>query len=197
MMDKPQVVPKPPEETSDEFWGHIHTRYSTVQYWRKKQNRVDLYNDILGRLDRDLSILDVGCGCGALWHHQAPVNLELTGVDINDEAKQAWQWTGRPFVKTSAANLPFEDNSFSQVVCAEVLEHLENWEDSLKELIRVCSDKLIISVPNAKIYPARKCKGHVVDFLAEHAILESYFNNTVTSELHLWLVFEGQELCAD
>lgn len=192
-MNKPKVTSKPPEETSDEFWAQIHSGMSSnPQYWHKKQNRIDLYNDILSRLDRNLPILDVGCGCGGLWYNQDPASLNLTGIDINDEAEKAWSWTGKPFIKSSATNLPLEDNSFPQVICAEVLEHLTNWEDALKEAVRVCSDKLIISVPNSNVYPARKCEGHVVDFLVQHMILDSYFRNTVTDEVHLWIVFEGQ-----
>ena len=59
--------------------------------------------------------------------------------------------------RTSAVNLiadahflPFKDESFSQVVCTEVLEHLESPIQALREIKRVLKKKgvVFITVPN-------------------------------------------------
>lgn len=59
--------------------------------------------------------------------------------------------------KTSAVNLiadahflPFKDESFSQVICTEVLEHLESPFQALREIKRVLKKKGVafITVPN-------------------------------------------------
>jgi ubiquinone/menaquinone biosynthesis C-methylase UbiE len=46
-------------------------------------------------------------------------------------------------------NLPFLDSSFHLIIFSEVLEHLENPEEALRELKRVVKDEknIIISVP--------------------------------------------------
>jgi 2-polyprenyl-3-methyl-5-hydroxy-6-metoxy-1,4-benzoquinol methylase len=46
-------------------------------------------------------------------------------------------------------SLPFDDRSFDSVVCMEVLEHLEveDFPQALSELRRVCSGRLVMSVP--------------------------------------------------
>jgi len=45
-------------------------------------------------------------------------------------------------------NLVYEDNSFDLVICTEVLEHLENPAKALKEIERVSSKYVLLTVPN-------------------------------------------------
>jgi SAM-dependent methyltransferase len=44
--------------------------------------------------------------------------------------------------------LPFDDNSFDLVACLDVLEHLDNPHQALRELIRVAKYSVFISLPN-------------------------------------------------
>ena len=50
----------------------------------------------------------------------------------------------------SAVKMPFGDDSFDVVLCAEVLEHLpfEKFEESLRELKRVSKKNIILSLPH-------------------------------------------------
>jgi 2-polyprenyl-3-methyl-5-hydroxy-6-metoxy-1,4-benzoquinol methylase len=52
------------------------------------------------------------------------------------------------FVQGSILDIPFKDESFPVVVCLEVLEHLENPDQGLKELLRVSGGFILLSVPN-------------------------------------------------
>jgi ubiquinone/menaquinone biosynthesis C-methylase UbiE len=49
--------------------------------------------------------------------------------------------------------LPYEDNSFKSGVCIEVLEHIPNFEDVIKELARIIESCLVISVPDISSIP--------------------------------------------
>ncbi len=70
-------------------------------------------------------------------------------------------------IAASLTHLPFRDEIFNQIVCSEVLEHIPDWKEALKELHRVLRmyGVLIVSTPNVlslyfpqKIYLERKSK---------------------------------------
>ena len=85
-------------------------------------------------------VLDVGCD-EAVLRKLAP-ELDYTGVDIG----------GAPDVKLDlekTSHLPFADKSFDCVLCADVLEHLDNLHTIFEELIRVSRRWVIISWPNS------------------------------------------------
>jgi ubiquinone/menaquinone biosynthesis C-methylase UbiE len=79
--------------------------------------------------------LDVGCG----QRQRGDVN-----VDIYKPIKKPRS----EFVLASSAHLPFKDDSFEQVFCHHMLEHLENPYPALKELIRVSSYTVKCIVPH-------------------------------------------------
>jgi len=87
------------------------------------------------------SLLDVGCYNADLKKH-LPNNVKYTGIDI----------AGKPnfFINLDEIDkLPFNDNGFDAVICADVLEHLENIHLVFDELCRVSAKYLIITLPNA------------------------------------------------
>lgn len=85
-------------------------------------------------------VLDVGC-------YEAPlrdilVDIRYHGVDIAGNPDQ------RINLET-CTRLPFDDHSWSCVLCADVLEHLDNLHAMFDELLRVAKDYVILSLPNA------------------------------------------------
>ena len=60
-------------------------------------------------------------------------------------------------MKGSAYELPFKDNSFDLIVCSEVLEHLHEYNDAIKEMKRVLKPggKFFASVPAS--WPEKIC----------------------------------------
>ncbi len=86
-------------------------------------------------------LLDVGCYNADLKKHLTD-NISYTGIDI----------AGKPdiFINLDEIDkLPFEDNHFDTVICADVLEHLENIHLIFDELCRVSKKYIIITLPNA------------------------------------------------
>lgn len=98
-------------------------------------------------------ILDVGCDEAVLKKFIG--DIEYIGIDIS----------GTPDICLDLEKidrLPFDDSSFDCVICADVLEHLENLHLIFAELIRVAKKYVIIAWPNnwvnARI-PIRRGKG--------------------------------------
>jgi len=84
-------------------------------------------------------ILDVGCDKAVLKTFIDDV--EYTGLDVS----------GIPDVCLDLEKidrLPFDDSSFDCVICADVLEHLDNLHLVFSELVRVTKRHLIIAWPN-------------------------------------------------
>ena len=52
------------------------------------------------------------------------------------------------FIKCDAQNLPFKDNAFELSYSSNVLEHVENPYQMLREMIRVSKTRLQLLIPN-------------------------------------------------
>ena len=91
--------------------------------------------------------LDVGCGDGRITNRLTQLYPKVVGLDISQEALNHVKAETR---QGSIDSLPFEDQSFSLVLCCEVLEHLsyDTYTRGLMELQRVASDYIFLTVPN-------------------------------------------------
>lgn len=93
------------------------------------------------------TLLDVGCGRGHFLNEVAKgTELELTGCDLFEDVPLS---RGR-FVRGTAEELPFADQSFDIVVCSHTLEHIVDIRRAVAELLRVARRQLIIVVPCQK-----------------------------------------------
>ncbi len=115
------------------------------------------------KLSQGDRILDIGCGTGrhtaAVYQHQG---VMVIGVDINlhdlNEARERLLYHdkigvnggGSWFLAVSDITcLPFKDDFFDLVICSEVLEHIQDEEKAVQEIIRVLKHgkTLALSVP--------------------------------------------------
>jgi SAM-dependent methyltransferase len=102
-------------------------------------------------------LLDSGCGEGFVIKclQQDKPTIVCVGGDFSAESL-LW---GRANVKHSAPlanldihHLPFPDDSFPLIICLEVLEHLPDSSVGLRELARVSSEHLLLSVPHEPLF---------------------------------------------
>lgn len=101
-------------------------------------------------------ILDFGCGSGALVRDLRHLGLETFGIEINTNLSASFLISEiRKYVVLYDGNipLPFSDNQFQSVTAIEVIEHIPNYLEIIKELTRICSNCLIISVPDSSSIP--------------------------------------------
>jgi 2-polyprenyl-3-methyl-5-hydroxy-6-metoxy-1,4-benzoquinol methylase len=105
-------------------------------------------------------VLDAGCGSGRHLRALAKlpdltiVGIDRNNADLNDaltslqnmpDALSDNYLVSRADIK----NLPFVSASFDCVICSEVLEHIPEHENALKELVRILKPQgdLVVSVP--------------------------------------------------
>ena len=96
------------------------------------------------------SVLDAGCGEGyAIERLLEKMPEKVTGIDYSEDviAISRRRLPQYNFQVESIYELPFGDGEFDLVTCLEVLEHLTNPGDALREIERVSSKWALLSVP--------------------------------------------------
>lgn len=121
---------------------------------------LERFHQQISRLVRQTHVtrlLDAGCGEGFVMQHlqQDFETLKAIGGDFSADAL-AWGRAnvkhGMPLANLDVHHLPFSDNSFPLVICLEVLEHLPDSTVGLRELARVSSEYILLSVPHEPFF---------------------------------------------
>jgi ubiquinone/menaquinone biosynthesis C-methylase UbiE len=95
-------------------------------------------------------ILDLGAGRGAYIKTLNNMGYKAVGLDIVSYSD--WRTTtNKSFVVGTGTKLPFSDNAFDMTISFEVLEHIEDPVQVLKEITRCTKERFIFSVPNCDI----------------------------------------------
>jgi ubiquinone/menaquinone biosynthesis C-methylase UbiE len=90
-------------------------------------------------------ILDVGCGSG---HYQTESGKNRDRGTVNlDILKPVYPI--KNFVLGDANNLPFKNNAFKKTYFLDVIEHVNNPYNVLKEIKRVTFGTVMLGTPNA------------------------------------------------
>lgn len=118
-------------------------------------------------------ILDVGCGCGKDLFHRLCMGYDAYGIDCcewkMDFCNQKIDDFGFPqewkehFINGNAEKLPFNKGTFDVVSCWYVLEHLMNYKECIKEMLRVTKKGGYIYL-NAPDYNGNYEKHYGIDF---------------------------------
>jgi ubiquinone/menaquinone biosynthesis C-methylase UbiE len=119
-------------------------------------------------------VLDAGCGEGRHTFECYRHDCRILGMDLSHhsllkakyvlgEMKKKEEAKGRVLLlRGDALRFPFADGTFDKIVCAEVIEHLENDRHGVAELARVLAEggKIAITVPT-------RMTEHVYDWLSK------------------------------
>ena len=119
----------------------FNSRIPLQRYWQRKR-----YQSVLSFLNDDSNILDLGCGSSKIL--EALPNA--IGLDIRFPPLFFRKRTNSFLVNADVGYLPIKDNTFSTLICSQVIEHLENPEEAFKEMYRVLQFNgwLIIGTPD-------------------------------------------------
>ena len=130
------------------------------KYWnaRAKSSHRPRHNIFSEWIESNSSVLDVGCGDGAFLNFLKGQKrgINLIGVDISEQALSVSKERGFEVIQADVSNpLPFKDKFFDYLVCSEVLEHIANSEDLLKEMRRISRKGVLVSIPNIALWKHR------------------------------------------
>ena len=115
------------------------------------RGRRQILRDVIARLrlDPGTRILDAGCGSGRNMVELADFG-EVTGIDISDySAEVARARNVGPVEVGELSALPFGDATFGLVTTLDVIEHVDDDVEALREMRRVArpDGRLLVTVP--------------------------------------------------
>ncbi len=118
-------------------------------------------------VERDKTVLDVGCGIGYFTRLLAPECKEIIGLDFDgkfvEEARKISNLERHEnisFAQGDASELPFENNSFDVVVSHTFLTSAPDPKKSIEEMKRVCKSYGTIASVTTMDYTGVFSEGH-------------------------------------
>jgi len=114
-----------------------------------KHRILDYHKWFIDNIRPEWSVLDMGCGNGALTAAISRHCRKALGVDISKKnISQAEKRSNAEFICADVREFPF-DKSFDAIILSNVLEHIEDRTEFLKKLSKI-SSRLLIRVPMLK-----------------------------------------------
>jgi len=141
-----------------------HTENNRFQEFFKEEKYIlfknYLYNYLLRKMavekklknEKDELILEMGSGISPVMtktHHIVYTDLSFTAIQFLKKVhRKGW------YVVADVTKLPFKADVFYHAICSEVLEHISDDMEAIKELARVMKPvgRLIITFPHRKFY---------------------------------------------
>ena len=110
----------------------------------------DKYADSLCVSQTGARILDVGCGVGQVVEYLDKRGYEAYGVDVSEPNVAHAQKISSRCQMYDGKRLPFPDGHFAAAGAFNVVEHVEQPENFIKEIVRVVErgGRIVISSPN-------------------------------------------------
>jgi ubiquinone/menaquinone biosynthesis C-methylase UbiE len=118
--------------------------------WRAGQERrLRMILDAAGELCRG-SLLEAGCGVGMYVDHLGPHVEKVVGFDVELERLQEAHQRSDQLACAVGEALPFASQSYELVLSNEVLEHVQDDRQAVREMVRVLKPggRLIVFCPN-------------------------------------------------
>lgn len=143
-----------------------------VGSWHHMFKRLEL-GAALGLFDV-ANVLDVGCGNGRYMVWFSKRIKTVVGLDIDRKCVRKTHALGFPVILGDAHHLPFKDASFELAVSFDVLEHLRDPRQALKEMRRVAL-KRYVCTPN-KLCPIDVSKIRQLFFNHQKPDIERYLS---------------------
>lgn len=125
-------------------------RYDSKNFWetRYHQKKSSIVASILAVVLRknDL-VLDAGCGTGELSLIAGKLGGCVVSLDLAKSYLKRISRNVENRVCASVCCLPFKSSVFDTVICADVVEHIPDYDEALAELSRVSSRTLVLTTP--------------------------------------------------
>lgn len=122
---------------------------NTPSYWNTHQTAMDfgLRQQRYADLAVGDSVVELGCGLSPFLFHLSAE--ERWGIDFSPETIEICKekYEGVNYLCEDVLHTSLPDKSTDTSVAGEVIEHLENPEDLIREMERITKKRIIISTP--------------------------------------------------
>lgn len=157
----PQAASQSRDVAAD--WDQAH-RYTPAPRHRRR-----LIRRIVKRLDVE-DVLDAGCAQPFLLHDLVRgLGLRGAGCDLSPKVMEQSR-REMPECDFEALDLAEErwpgDRTFDLVICAETLEHIDDWKAAIGNVVAMARRHVIITVPSKKVRTVDRLMGHYRHFEA-------------------------------
>jgi dolichol-phosphate mannosyltransferase len=138
------------------------------RYWQRTRHRI-----IMSYVEKGGSILDIGCGSSRIIQ-QLP---GAVGLDIMLKKLRYLRGRGVRLARADINSLPFKAESFSLVICSQVIEHVPPAPEIYAEISRVMQDGgiLIIGTPDYG-----RVSWHVLEYFYQKILPGAYAEQHIT-----------------
>lgn len=129
-----------------------HSKYVSEAIFGKIDRCSKAYEDYIRRYSKTIKnsrVLDVGCGLGNYTSLFSESKNEVFGLDVGDFRLPKFS-DSFEFVKYDGEKMPFPDKHFDVIVSFDVIEHVKNDLQFVKEIKRIIKPKgkILIATPN-------------------------------------------------
>jgi SAM-dependent methyltransferase len=118
--------------------------------WRAGQERrLQMILDAAGRRIKDL-VLENGCGVGMYVEHMAPYGGKIVGLEYDFERAAEAGSRSKRTLNAAGEFLPLPSGTFDLILSHEVLEHVQDDTQAVREMVRVLrpGGRIVLFVPN-------------------------------------------------
>jgi len=125
------------------FYGRMLLDFQILTIFKDIRKQLPYYSG---------NILDIGCGQSPYRFLLNSENTKYFGIDIVDAEK--FDYFNEQIIPFDGLNIPFENESMNHIICTEVLEHVEKYQELVNEIYRTMKTGAtgIITVPFSARY---------------------------------------------
>jgi SAM-dependent methyltransferase len=137
------------EGRNSNYWWTVGSYGNLRQYPHWKEML-----ELIREFRRGGRLLDVGCAYGFLVD-EASKYFESYGIDVSGFAvKKSKGYCRGNVSRASASRLPFRDESFDAVTLVDTLEHVPDFNNCLKDVVRALKKGgvLLLQLPNPLVW---------------------------------------------
>lgn len=125
----------------------IRNDYDAQLWFELNRNAINL--KMLGNICEGKRVLDLGAAHWVEKHFLSQISSSAISLDLAPTSDD------KDVIKADACQTPFPDKSFDVIICREVIEHVIDADELMREVQRLLTDGgyLFITTPNAFALP--------------------------------------------
>lgn len=149
------IYPQPTEKKLQKIYS-LNGGYSHSDKGFDKKKVSSTYNPRVEFLVKNnkKKVLDVGCASGSFVYSAKLAGLNPIGIDLDPDSIKFGQREGLNLRHSRLGNMKFKKNSFDAINLGDIIEHIKDPKEFLKECLKILKKDgiLMVSTPNTNSF---------------------------------------------